>query len=106
MYQRLQPPGKVSPAFFLSFWFFCTVLLAIAIRTLPMRYSPSGCFVYVDVRLNLLDWCLLRPVAPTPVSVSASADLGPTAPADRVTLDFPVHQPCSQRSHPPGSTAG
>lgn len=106
MYQRLQPPGNVSPAFFLSLSFCCTVLLAVAVRTLPTGYSPSRRFVCVDVQLKCLDWCLLRPVAPTPVSVAASADLGPAAPADGVTLGFPVHQPCSQRSCPPGSTAG
>ena len=49
MYQRLQPPGNVSPAFFLSLSFCCTVLLAVAVRTLPTGYSPSRRFVCVDV---------------------------------------------------------
>ena len=106
MYQRLRPPGNVSLAYFLSFSFCCSVLLAIAVRTLPTRYSPSRRFVCVGVRLKRLDWCLLRPVAPTPISVAASADLGPAAPADGVTPGFPAHQPCSQRSCPLGSTAG
>lgn len=101
------PPRNVALAFFLTFSFLVQLCFRspLPYRILPTRYKPSRCFVCADVSLKLLDWCLLRPAAPTPVCVTATADPGPAA-LRVVTLGFPLHQPCLRTSRPPSSTAG
>ena len=78
----ISPPGNAALAFFcFSFLVQLCFCSPLPYRTLPTRHNPSRCFVCVDVSLELLDWCLLRPAASTPVCIAATADLGLAAPA-------------------------